>query len=34
MRRTPEEENAAALIVGLCLITAPILFLILLLLGY
>lgn len=34
MRRTPEEENAAALIVGLCLLSAPILFLILLLLGY
>ena len=30
MRRPPEEECEAALIVGLCLIAAPILFLILL----
>ena len=34
MRRTPEEETEAAFIVGLCLIAAPILILILLLMGY
>jgi len=34
MRRTPEEEAIAALIVGLCLLLAPLLFLLLLILGY
>ena len=34
MRRTPEELEAAALLVGFCLIAAPLIFLILLLLGY
>lgn len=32
--RDPEEQTEAALLVGFCLIAAPILFLILLLLGY
>ena len=34
MRRTPEEEACAALIVGFCLVLAPMIFLVLLLLGY
>lgn len=34
MKRTPEEQTASAIIVGLCLIACPLLFLLLLLLGY
>lgn len=32
--RDPEEQTEAALIVGICLLLAPILFLILVILGY